>query len=136
MFTKITLHCFSIFSIVICVDIFLFIFFFCFFFRWAIGFVWKLFCIGSISSQTSWKTPQINWFQCLQIYSGKDLLRYGRNTQFWPWCELFKIIKGHESPLTLFLPAMGWINPYTVITWHRLVGIGLDPPRGCSWGLK
>ena len=27
--------------------------------------------------------------------------------------------------LTLFLPAMGWIIPYTVITWHRPVGIGL-----------
>ena len=23
------------------------------------------------------------------------------------------------------LPAMGWINPYTVITWDRPVGIGL-----------
>ena len=33
------------------------------------------------------------------------------------WCYL--------DLLTLFLPAMGWINPYTVITWHRPVGIGL-----------
>ena len=29
------------------------------------------------------------------------------------------------SLLTLFLPAMGWINPYTVIMWHRPVGIRL-----------
>ena len=26
--------------------------------------------------------------------------------------------------LTLFLPAMSWINPYTVIMWHKPVGIG------------
>ena len=30
-----------------------------------------------------------------------------------------------DRSLTLFLPAQGWINPYTVITWHRPVGIGL-----------
>ena len=28
--------------------------------------------------------------------------------------------------LTLFLPSLGWINPCTVITWHRAVGIRLS----------
>ena len=34
--------------------------------------------------------------------------------------------KSLDLVLTLFLPAMGWINPYTFITWHRPVGIGLS----------
>ena len=32
--------------------------------------------------------------------------------------------------LTVFLLTMGWINPYTVITWHRPVEIGLT--SSCS----
>ena len=38
---------------------------------------------------------------------------------------IIKEARASLMALTLFLPAMGWINPYTVITWHRPVGIGL-----------
>ena len=38
------------------------------------------------------------------------------------------VLDVRHYPLTLFLLAMGWINPYTVITRHRPVEIGLRHP--------
>ena len=38
-----------------------------------------------------------------------------------------KIIVKFLRCLTLFLLVMGWINQCTVITWHRLLDIGLQP---------
>ena len=57
----------------------------------------------------------------IQIMSGKEVYRqniavHRKQKVFWH----------HPSLLTLFLPTKGWINPYTVITWHSPVGIGLS----------
>ena len=87
--------------------------------------VWRILEFEATSNQFFQNKP---WLLQKKYSTDHRMARTNLNKSEKLMEKYYCSIKAH----TLSLPTMGWINPCTVITWYRPVGIGLSCPEYTS----